>query len=77
MPKNCIENLTKALRREQKQQSKKNRVPQHGRSSLRYRENAERKRNKDRPKKGSVSFCRTLVLCLSRNIYTKGYLCLR
>lgn len=36
----------KALRREQKRQSKKNRVQQHGRSSLRYRENAERKRNK-------------------------------
>ena len=54
----------KALRRDRKRQSKKNRVQQHGRSSLKYRENAERKRNKDRPiTKGSVSFCRTLIVC--------------
>ncbi len=40
----------KAMRREQKRQSKKNRVQQHGRSSLKYRENAERKREQGRAK---------------------------
>ena len=42
---------TKAHRRDRKQKSKKDRVPQDGRSSLRYRENAEKKRDQQRKKR--------------------------
>jgi len=46
MPKSYTENPTKALRRDRKRKSKQNQTTHHGRSSLRYREQAERKRNR-------------------------------